>query len=138
MPCATILIADASEDFLSLCRKILEEKYAVLTSTEGTEAWDVIESQKPDLVILNIELRGMDGLQIANRIKESKVLKNTAVILLTNVVLDHDLPDGFWRMSTEADGFITKPIDPARLREQIQSVFLKRSGRSPFKQTGYL
>lgn len=138
MPCAKILIADASEDFLSLCRETLEGKYEVLTSKEGTEAWDMIESRKPDLAILNIELRGLDGLQIARQVKESKILKNTAVILVSDVVLDENLPDGFWRMGTQADGFITKPIDPARLHAQIQSVFLKRSGRTPFKPTGYL
>ncbi len=138
MPCAKILIADASEDFLSLCRETLEEKYEVLASKEGTEAWNIIESRKPDLAILNIELPGLDGLELAKRIKESKILKNTAVILVSNVVLDENLPDGFWRMGTEADGFITKPVDPARLHAQIQSVFLKRSGRTPFKPTGYL
>ncbi len=138
MACAKILIADASEDFLSLCRETLEGKYEVLASKEGTEAWNIIESRKPDLAILNIELPGPDGLELAKRIKESKILKNTMVILVSNVVLDENLPDGFWRMGTEADGFITKPVDPARLHAQIQSVFLKRSGRTPFKPTGYL
>ena len=138
MPCAKIIIADASEDFLSLWRETLEGKYEVLASKEGTEAWNMIESRKPDLAILNIELPGPDGLELAKRIKESKILKNTAVILVSNVVLDENLPDGFWRMGTEADGFITKPVDPARLHAQIQSVFLKRSGRAPFKPTGYL
>lgn len=138
MPCAKIFVADPSEDFLSLCRESLEEKYEVLTSKEGTEAWDIIETRKPDLAIVNIDLSGLDGLQIAKQIRDSKILKNTAVILVSNVVVDENLPDSFWRMSTDADGFITKPIDPARLREQIQSVFLKRSGRGPFHQTGYL
>ena len=138
MPCATILVADASEDFLTLCRETFQEKYDVLTSKEGTEAWNMIESRKPDLAIVNVELPGLDGLQIAQRIRESKVVKNTAVILVSNVVLDTDLPDSFWAMGTGADGFITKPVDPASLRAQIQSVFVKRSGRGPFKQTGYL
>jgi putative two-component system response regulator len=138
MACATILIADASENFLSFCRDALEDKYDILTSKEGNEAWEVIQSRKPDLVVLNVDLPGLDGLQIARQIEESKILSNTAVVLVSNMILDHDLPDGFWRMSTDADGFLTKPIDPARLRDQIQSVFLKRGSRGPFKQTGYL
>ena len=84
------------DKFLSdiIARKLMREKCVLVHATEGEEALKLAAAEKPDIILLDILLPGMDGFEILNRLKTSPVTKSTPVILLSNLGQKSDLEKG--------------------------------------------
>lgn len=118
---ATILVVDDEPHVLRLIKANLESSnYKVLTAGDGAEAARIVESELPDLVLLDIMLPKMDGYAVCSRIRE---FSNVPVIMLTARSSQVDLVHGF---EVGADDYLTKPFDVTELLMRVQAV-LRRS-----------
>lgn len=120
-----ILAVDDEPDILEIISYNLnKEGYEVLTASNGADAIRIAREQKPDLIILDIMMPKMDGIETCRQIREIDKLKNTFVVFLT--ARDEEFVEimGF---SAGADDYISKPIKPRALLSRINAI-LRRSG----------
>lgn len=138
MGCATILIVDDDPDIRRLCRLFLEPKYDVIEAEDGEAGWKMLLGKQPDLVLTDMVMPGVNGLDLATRIKSHPELHTTLVVMMTGATDGEELPDGFWKMGTPADVFVQKPLEMAKLRGTIDSLFEKRVRPRPSPRGGYM
>jgi two-component system, cell cycle response regulator DivK len=131
MPGERILIIDDTPVNLKLTRiLLLSEGYDVRTAPDAEEALEVLQGFQPDLMLVDIQLPGMDGLELTRRVKADPRTRDVVVVALTAFAMKGDE-----QKASEAgcDGYITKPIDtrtlPGRLREYIAA--RRRTAASP-------
>jgi DNA-binding response OmpR family regulator len=117
----TVLVVDDQPGLIRLVRDNLETlNYRVITASEGTRALEVVETDKPDLVLLDIMLPGQDGFSICRRIRE---FSTVPIIMLTARNERSDLLAGF---EAGADDYVTKPFSADELLARVKAV-LRRS-----------
>jgi DNA-binding response OmpR family regulator len=120
-----ILVIDDEENVCELITLYFERAgYEVVTSPDGSEATDLIRSQKPDLVILDLMLPGIDGLEVC---KEIRKLTNIPIIMLSAKV---DEVDRVLGLEIGADDYVTKPFSPRELLARVKAV-LRRAAYIP-------
>ena len=108
-------------DFVA--KRMVQEQCIILHAGHGGEALQFIAAQKPDLIILDIQMPGMDGFEILSRIKADEETKNIPVIMLSN--LDDS---GTIKKALEmgAAGFLVKAIEtPASIVEKMSAVLVR-------------
>jgi signal transduction histidine kinase/ligand-binding sensor domain-containing protein/DNA-binding response OmpR family regulator len=116
----TILVVDDNEDILDFIDMNLNHRYRIWLARNGNEALDLLEKQPSHLVISDVMMPVMDGIELCARIKQNKVSEHIPVILLTARSLDMHKTEG---MNTGADMYITKPFDIEYLQACINSIF---------------
>ena len=113
----TIAVVEDDRDVLDLIKDILEvEGFDVLSYHDGIRALDAFESSSPDLVITDVTMPEMDGIQLLQRLRQKS---NTPVILVTGRVEERDELAG---LRIGADDFIRKPFSPQVLVERVRTV----------------
>ncbi|HSR31300.1 MAG TPA: response regulator, partial [Anaerolineae bacterium] len=118
---ATILAVDDEPHVRKLLKANLESSgYKVLTAADGEQALQMVESELPDLVILDLMLPRMDGYAVCHHIRE---FSTVPVIMLTARSAEVDLVHGF---EVGADDYLTKPFSITELLVRVQAV-LRRS-----------
>ena len=126
-----ILVVDDDRNIIRLVRSYLEQEgYTVLTADNGTLALQMIRTERPDVVVLDLMLPGKDGLQITNFVRQDDNLRTIPIIMLTARVADTEKIIG---LEIGADDYVTKPFNPrelvARVRAQLRRIALfKESG----------
>jgi DNA-binding response OmpR family regulator len=119
-PPARILIVDDERHNRQLLEVILEpEGYLLATATSGEEALAIVAQQPPDLILLDVMMPGMDGYQVAARIKADGATKDIPVIMLT--ALD-DRSSRIHGLRVGAEDFLTKPVDRAELCVRVKKL----------------
>ncbi len=109
----TILVADDDPDIVAIAKTTLEEAgYVVQTAYNGLEVFSRLEEQKPDLIILDIMMPRMDGLEVLERLRGTTETSSIPVILLTAKVQQEDTLRGY---KLGADYYIPKPLTSAHL-----------------------
>ena len=122
-----ILVVDDETDILELVRYNLQkEGYRVTTVKTGEEGLQKIRELKPDVVVLDLMLPGLDGLSVCNRLKREEATRSIPVVMLTAKAEDTDIVTG---LELGADDYVTKPFSPKVLTARIRAV-LRRSGES--------
>lgn len=115
----TILIVDDEEPIQELLRFNLEnEGYSVLTAFDGPSALKMIEEKRPDLVVLDVMLPGMDGLEVCNQLRQNSKFRDLPVIMLTAKGEEIDKVLG---LELGADDYLTKPFSPRELLARIRA-----------------
>ena len=119
-----ILLVDDEPRNIRILQEILEDDYELLTAGMGEEAFEKACNAKPDLMLLDVMLPDIDGLEVTRRLKENEETRDIPVILLTAVgdavpSTRYSHADG---MATEADEYIPKPIDTEGLWEVVSSL----------------
>ncbi len=118
-----ILVADDDAPILRLVRaKLQTDGYAVVTATNGEEAVQAAERERPDLVVLDIMMPVMDGLEAMKRIRQ---VSNVPIILLTARTSGADKIRG---LDQGADDYVTKPFDPDELSARIAAILRRAAG----------
>jgi two-component system alkaline phosphatase synthesis response regulator PhoP len=131
-PLKKILIVDDEPDILEFLRYNLKrEGYDVVTAPDGKQALSVAASEKPDLIILDIMMPEMDGVEVCGRLRSMKEFQHTPVAFLT--ARDEDFSQ-IAALDSGGDDYITKPIKPRVLISRIQAL-LRRSGRPAEDET---
>tara|TARA_B100000242_G_scaffold133289_1_gene94732 strand:+ start:1602 stop:2264 length:663 start_codon:yes stop_codon:yes gene_type:complete len=124
----TILIVDDEKDILEFLSYNLEkEGYLVKTANNGNQALSLASKIKPDLIILDVMMPEMDGMQTCEQIRGTKELENTLIVFLTARSEEYSELAGF---ASGADDYITKPIKPKLLISRIKAL-LKRAKLQP-------
>ncbi|MCK9307521.1 MAG: response regulator [Methanoculleus sp.] len=123
----TILVVEDSRTQAELLRHMLEtEGYDVTLAADGTEAMRRIEAGRPEIVLTDVMMPGMDGYELCRRIKGD--FPEIPVILVTNLFDPADVMKG---LAAGADSFIVKPVDPGLVRSQIDAVLQTREMPDP-------
>jgi DNA-binding response OmpR family regulator len=123
MPGEPILIVDDTPVNLKLTRILLvNEGYKALTAASAEEALELLRSYHPHLVLADIQLPGMDGLEMTRRIKQDEKTQDIMVVALTAFANPGDEQKA---IAAGCDGYITKPIDTRSLGARIRG-FLER------------
>jgi len=122
-----ILIVDDIPKNLQVLASILksEEKYDIAVATSAAKALKIVDNVLPDLILLDIMMPEMDGLEVCRRLKSSRVTRDIPIIFLTAKVETEDIVIGF-----EAGGvdYVTKPFNSTELLARVQThIQLKRS-----------
>ena len=119
----TVLVVDDEPRIVELARDYLEHAgFAVLTAVDGPSALKAARARKPDLLVLDLGLPGMDGLDVARAIRRDSTLP---IIMLT--ARDDEL-DRVLGLEIGADDYVTKPFSPRELVARIRAV-LRRIDR---------
>ena len=124
-----ILVVDDEEDILELVRYNLKrEGYRVLCSKSGEEALDMAQSEQPDLIILDLMLPGMDGLEVTKALKSSDRMKDIPIVMLTAKGEEPDIVAG---LELGADDYVTKPFSPRILTARVRAVLRRKLKELP-------
>ena len=119
-----ILVVDDEEDILELVRYNLKrEGYRVLCSKSGEEALDMAQSEQPDLVVLDLMLPGMDGLEVTKVLKSGDQTKDIPIVMLTAKGEEPDIVAG---LELGADDYVTKPFSPRILTARVRAVLRRK------------
>ena len=123
-----ILVVDDEEDILELVRYNLDrEGYTVVCAASGEAALKVAESETVDLIILDLMLPGIDGLEVARRLRQNAATRDIPIVMLTAKGEEADVVTG---LELGADDYITKPFSPRILTARMKAVIRRRSGIS--------
>lgn len=119
----TLLLVEDNEEFLGFLAHSLENEYKILKAADGMEAIKIIENSDIDMVVSDVMMDGMDGLELCRRIKTDLRYSHIPVILLTAKAMVEDEIQGF---EVGADDYVTKPFNLSVLKLRIQSLIKDR------------
>ena len=120
-----ILAIDDEEDILELIEfNLSREGFRVLTAETGEKGLSIIEKNEPDLLLLDLMLPGIDGFDIAKKIRSMKKIRNLPIIMLTAKGEEADVVTG---LELGADDYVVKPFSPRVLTARIKSVLRRRN-----------
>lgn len=120
----TILVIEDEQDILDLVDFNLKQAgFKVLPAKDGLEGLRLAQGEKPDLIVLDLMLPGLDGKEICRRIRQDETLRSTPVIMLTALTSEVDRIVGF---EIGADDYLTKPFSPRELILRIKAVLRRR------------
>lgn len=123
-----ILVVDDEEDILELVRyNLAGEGYDVLCAETGEQALKVAGSERPDLIVLDLMLPGINGIEVAKTLKNDIKTRHIPIIMLTARGEEADVVLG---LETGADDYITKPFSPQILNARARAV-LRRTAADP-------
>jgi two-component system, cell cycle response regulator DivK len=122
----TILYVEDNPDNRMLVRRILlVEGFKLVEAENATKAMEVLKTMTPDLILMDINLPGVDGLTLTARIRELPNMDGVPIIALTANVMRGDRER---TLEAGCDGYIQKPVDVDLLPQQINK-FLREAGR---------
>ncbi len=114
----TVVIADDESTMRLLVHATIDsDDYTVLEATDGAQAWAMIQEKKPSLVLLDVQMPELSGLEVLRLIKSYPALKKTKVILLTSKAQETDIETG---LLAGADFYLTKPFSPLDLLSRVE------------------
>ena len=115
-----VLIADDELVVRKVICQILSKDYEVIEAQNGEEAVNIARSQKPDVVLMDIMMPGMDGLTACHKIKSDQTTGEIPVVMVTAV--GFELNQRFSKDVLGADGYITKPFDSQELLRTVRQL----------------
>lgn len=121
-----ILLVDDEPDIIEfLGYNLIKEGYDVTTSTSGKEAVELAKKIKPDLILLDVMMPEMDGIETCQEIRGIDDIKNTLIAFLSARGEDYSQVAG---LDAGADNYITKPIKPRLLVSRVKAILRRKSG----------
>jgi two-component system phosphate regulon response regulator PhoB len=127
-----ILAVDDEEDILELVEYNLNrEGYEVLRAATGEDALETALGELPDLILLDLMLPGINGLDLTKRLKADSRTEQTPIIMLTVKNSDLDIALG---LELGADDYITKPFSPRVLTARVKAVLRRRAAPAPDRE----
>jgi two-component system, cell cycle response regulator DivK len=124
-----ILCVEDNDSNLRLVSRIVEaEKHELITAVDGITALDLIRSEPPDLILLDINIPGIDGLELARQIKGDPRLASIPIIATTANVL---LGDRERCLQAGCDEYLPKPLDIRELQTVLRGYLGSLNGRQP-------
>lgn len=125
----SILVVDDEEDILQLVKYNLEKSgYQVMCAASGGEALKLVRNNQPDLVLLDLMLPGLDGLEVCTLLKNDPRTREAGIVMLTAKGEESDIVAGLER---GADDYIVKPFSPKILIARVKAVLRRKSEGAP-------
>jgi CheY-like chemotaxis protein len=114
----TILVIEDNEMNMKLVKVLLQKgQFNILEAVDAESGIRLAQEQRPDLILMDVQLPGMDGLTATRIIKEDPVLEGVRVIALTSYAMEGDAKKA---LEVGCDGYITKPIDTRAFLDTIR------------------
>jgi putative two-component system response regulator len=114
----TIMIVDDTEINIDILVDTLQQDYELIVAINGLEALELIEEQKPDLILLDIMMPEMDGYEVLKKLKENPNLEYIPVILLSAITDSNSINKGF---SLGAVDYVTKPFEIIEVKARVKA-----------------
>jgi len=122
----SILVIEDEEDIAELIRYNLErEGYRILHADSGERGLEIVRRQRPDLILLDLMLPGMDGLEVCKRVKADSATGHTPIIMVTARGEEADVVTG---LELGAEDYLTKPFSPRVMVARVRAVLRRRGG----------
>lgn len=118
-----LILVEDNEDFRFYLKDNLGQAYSVTEAKSGEEAWKLILATFPDLIVSDIMMPGMNGLELCQKVKSDKRVSHIPVILLTARTTDEQRLEG---LDSGADDYITKPFNFEILESRIRNLIQQR------------
>lgn len=116
----SIVVADDSMTVLSMVTARLERAgFDVVSAMRGDEALRLIGEVLPTMALLDVDMPGLDGLEVTRRIRGDATIAGTIVVLLTARTNPDEVEDG---LAAGADAYLTKPFSPQELEAKIEEL----------------
>lgn len=119
MTARILVVDDIRTNIKVLEAKLTSEYYEVIAASNGPEALESAVSQKPDLILLDVMMPGMDGFEVCRRLKANPETAHVPVIMVTALGDPEDRVQG---LSAGADDFLTKPVDDTAMFARVRSL----------------
>jgi two-component system cell cycle response regulator len=119
MTAQILVVDDVPANVKLLEAKLASEYYDVLTAKDGFEALQVAKNKKPDLILLDVMMPGMDGFEVCRRLKQDSEISHIPVVMVTAL---SDQADRIRGLDAGADDFLTKPINDNALFARVKSL----------------
>lgn len=124
-----ILAVEDEEDIVELVRyNLAREGFEVMTAGSGEDALTLARSELPDLIVLDLLLPGVDGLEVARLLKRDPRTEGIAIVMLTAKGEESDIVTG---LELGADDYLTKPFSPKVLVARVRAVLRRKSQQTP-------
>jgi len=114
-----VMIVDDEVQIVDLIKLTLGDTYTFMEAHSGEEALKKISEQKPDLILLDIMMPGMDGYEVAKRLRADPANQNIVIAMVSAKKEDHDILTG---IDMGAIAFVTKPFKPYELQEKVEEL----------------
>ncbi|MDR0474497.1 MAG: response regulator [Treponema sp.] len=121
---SVIMLVDDNMANLTIGKNILKDQFTVYPITSGEKLFEIMEKIKPDLILLDINMPGMDGYEVIKKLKASPYMQNIPVIFLTS---RDDPGNELEGLSLGAIDYISKPFSPALLIQRIKNYLMLAS-----------
>ena len=119
-----VLIVDDNRASRDLIRAILKPvRCRLVEASNGQQALDLIQQERPDLVLLDVDMPGPDGLTVVRKIRENRALADLPVVAVTAFAMEGDRERG---MAAGFTAYVTKPVRAALLRQQVLQLLAAR------------
>lgn len=119
MTCQILVCDDEPHIVLAVSLKLSKAGFNVLTASDGLAAWEIVQSDRPKLVISDLEMPRLDGLGLVRRIRDDAELRDTPVILLT--AKGFELDEDEMRFDYGLQHVLCKPFSPRELLRLVQT-----------------
>ncbi|OQP44534.1 hybrid sensor histidine kinase/response regulator [Niastella yeongjuensis] len=120
----SILLIDDNPEITQYLQQIFETNYLVFATNNGDDGYELALQQVPDLIISDIHMQGMDGIELCSKLKKSELLGHIPVILLTASTTNEIKLKG---IEGGADDYITKPFDKTLLQAKVETILRNRN-----------
>ena len=128
-----ILLVDDENDILEFVGyNLTKEGFQVLTCNNGKEAIQIAKKENPDLIILDVMMPEMDGIETCHELRSIDKLKDTLIIFLSARGEDYSQVAGF---DAGADDYISKPIKPRLLVSRVKAILRRKGGKIEEEET---
>lgn len=116
----TVLIVDDEPAILELVRFTLEDDHVrILEACDGRAALDLARAERPDLVLLDVRMGHLDGVEVCRRIRSDPTLVATRIVMLTAADQEADRARG---LAAGADDYLSKPFSPLALLALVRTI----------------
>lgn len=119
----TVLVVDDNEDVLSYLSSLMGETYKVITAKNGKEGLDIATHRVPDLVVSDVMMPVMDGIELCRRLKGERATSHIPILLLTARSMEQHKLEGY---EEGADGYLTKPFSGKLLLTRMDNILKNR------------
>jgi len=129
---ATILIVEDEKDIIKMLEyNLKKEGYGTLSVRNGEDAIDLARTEQPDMIILDLMLPGMDGLEVCKILRGERKTASIPIIMLTAKSQESDKVVG---LELGADDYVTKPFSPRELIARIKAILRRGKEKDTFQE----
>jgi CheY-like chemotaxis protein len=131
-----VLIVDDNRASRDLIRAILKSvRCDIIEASDGQQGLDRVRQERPDLVLLDVDMPGLDGLTVVKKIRQDATFSDLPVVAVTAFAMDGDREKA---MAAGFTAYLTKPVRAAALREKVQQLLgAAREGKDDGTASGH-
>ena len=135
LPRPKVLVVDDVPSNVQVLSRILKDEHEIYFATDGAKALELVQTQMPDLVLLDIMMPGMDGYEVCTRIKANPATRDIPVIFVS---ARGEVEDETRGLEVGAIDFITKPISPPIVKARVHNHILLKRQADTLRQLSFL